>query len=49
MIPSFNQTIQKLGDGEIILLDSGDTIFKMDSFIDNPVVKPQDLGLVWKE
>ncbi|GAI14842.1 unnamed protein product, partial [marine sediment metagenome] len=49
MISSFNQTIQKLGDGEIILLDSGDTIFKMDSFIDNPIVKPQDLGLVWKE
>ncbi|MCG2820801.1 MAG: hypothetical protein L6371_02810, partial [Candidatus Atribacteria bacterium] len=49
MISSFNQTIQKLGDGEIILLDSGDTIFKMNSFIDNPIVKPQDLGLVWKE
>ena len=49
MISSFNQNIQKLGDGEIILLDSGDTIFKMDSFRGNPVVKPQDLGLVWKE
>lgn len=49
MISSFNQNIQKLGDGEIILLNSGDTIFKMDSFRGNPVVKPQDLGLVWKE
>lgn len=49
MISSFNQTIQKLGDGKIILLDSGDTIFKMDSFRDNPIVKPQGLGLVWKE
>jgi len=49
MISSFNQTIQKLGDGEIILLDSGETIFKMDSFMDNPIVKPQDLGLIWKE
>ena len=49
MIPSFNQTIQKLGDGEIILLNSGDTIFKMDSFRDNPIVKPQDLGLIWDE
>jgi len=49
MIYSFNQTIQKLGDGEIILLDSGDTIFKMDSFRDNPVVKPQYLGLIWDE
>ena len=49
MISSLNQNIQKLGDGEIILLNSGDTIFKMDSFRGNPVVKPQDLGLVWKE
>jgi len=49
MISLFNQIIQKLGDGEIILLDSGDTIFKMDSFRDNPVVKPQDLGLIWDE
>ncbi len=49
MISSFNQNIQKLGEGEIILLNSGDTIFKMDSFRGNPVVKPQDLGLVWKE
>jgi len=49
MISLFNQTIQKLGEGKIVTLDSGDTIFKMDSFIDNPVVKPQDLGLIWKE
>jgi len=49
MTSSFNQTIQKLGDGEIVLLDSGDTIFKVDSFIGNPIVKPQDLGLTWKE
>ncbi len=49
MISSFNQIIQKLGEGKIVTLDSGDTIFKMVSFIDNPVVKPQNLGLVWKE
>jgi len=49
MISALDQNIQKLGDGKIILLDSGDTIFKMDSFRDNPIVKPQDLGLVWKE
>jgi len=49
MNSAMDDTVQKLGDGEIILLDSGDTIFKMDSFIDNPVVKPQDLGLIWKE
>jgi len=49
MISVLDQSIQKLGDGKIILLDSGGIIFKMDSFIDNPIVKPQDLGLVWKE
>jgi len=49
MTSSFNQTIKKLGDGVIILLNSGDTIFKMDSFRDNPVVKPQYLGLIWDE
>jgi len=31
MIFLFNQTAQKLGEGKIITLDSGDTIFKMDS------------------
>jgi predicted GH43/DUF377 family glycosyl hydrolase len=49
MISSFNQNVQKLGEGKIVVLDSGDTIFKMDSFINNPIVKPQDLGLIWKE
>jgi len=49
MISSFNQTTQKLGGGKIVTLDSGDTIFKMGSFIDNPIVKPHDLGLIWKE
>ncbi len=49
MMSAFEQSIKKLGDGKIILLDSGDTIFKMDSFRGNPIVKPQDLGLVWKE
>ena len=49
MISTLDQNIQKLGDGKIILLDSRDTIFKMDSFRDNPIVKPRDLGLIWKE
>lgn len=49
MISSFNQTVQKLGEGKIVTLDSGDTIFKMDSFGNNPIVKPQYLGLIWDE
>ncbi len=49
MITKLEQNIQKLGDGKIIKLDSRDTLFKLDSYKDNPIVKPQDLGLVWKE
>lgn len=49
MMSAFEQSIKKLGDGKIISLNSKDTIFKMDSFRGNPIVKPQDLGLVWKE
>jgi len=49
MNSAIDDTVQKLGEGKIVTLESGDIIFKMDSFRDNPVVKPQDLGLVWKE
>jgi len=49
MISVLDQTVQKLGDGEIVLLKSGEAIFKMDSFKNNPIVKPQDLGLTWEE
>jgi len=49
MNSAIDDTVQKLGEGKIVTLESGDTIFKMDSFEDNPVVKPQDLGLIWKE
>jgi predicted GH43/DUF377 family glycosyl hydrolase len=41
--------VQKLGDGETVLLDSGETIFKLDSCETNPIVKPQDIGLTWHE
>ena len=49
MTSTLDQNIQDLGDGKIILLDSGDTIFKMSSFKENPIVKPQELGLLWEE
>ena len=49
MNSAIDDTVKKLGEGKIVTLESGDTIFKMDSFRDNPIVKPQDLGLVWKE
>jgi predicted GH43/DUF377 family glycosyl hydrolase len=41
--------IQELGDGEVIRMDSGETIFKLDSYAHNPIIKPQDLGLTWHE
>jgi len=44
-----NQFTKNLGGGKIISLDSGEKIFKLDSFENNPVVKPQDLGLTWQE
>jgi len=44
-----DQTIKKLGEGEIIKVDSGKTIFKLDSYPNNPVVSPEDIGLTWFE
>lgn len=41
--------IEKLGDGKVVKLDSGEVIFIIDSFEENPVVKPQDLGLTCYE
>jgi len=41
--------VQELGDGTVVLLKSGKTVFKLSSFENNPVLKPQDLGLTWHE
>ena len=41
--------IKELGNGEIITIDSGDVIFKLNSYSENPIIKPQDLGLTWHE
>jgi len=41
--------IKNLGNGQIIEMESGETIFRLDSHEKNPVVKPQDIGLTWKE
>lgn len=46
---SLDNTFQELGEGKIILLDSGETIFKLDSFKNNPIIKPLDIGLTWYE
>ncbi len=44
---ALDRSVQELGDGETVSLDSGETIFKLDSFESNPIVKPQDIGLTW--
>lgn len=49
MISALDRTIQELGNGTVVLLDSGETVFKLDSFESNPIVKPQDLGITWVE
>ena len=49
MMTSLDCTMEKLGDGRVIQIESGETIFKLDSYEKNPVVKPQDIGLTWDE
>ncbi len=44
-----DRSVQELGDGTVVLLDSGETVFKLDSFKGNPIIKPQDIGLTWHE
>ncbi len=41
--------LEELGDGKVIKIESGETIFRLDSYEKNPIVKPQDLGLTWYE
>ncbi|MEF9425709.1 MAG: hypothetical protein L0956_00495 [Candidatus Mariimomonas ferrooxydans] len=42
------RTVNRLGNGRVHI-DSGGVLFKLDSFEDNPVATPQDLGLTWHE
>lgn len=44
-----DDSIEKLGGGRIVSLDSGEVIFMLDSFENNPILKPQDIGLTWHE
>jgi predicted GH43/DUF377 family glycosyl hydrolase len=41
--------LKTLGDGRVEELESGHTIFILDSYEKNPIVKPQDIGLTWYE
>ena len=42
-----DRTVKKLGSGKTIQIESGETIFKLDSYEKNPIVRPQDIGLTW--
>ena len=44
-----DRTIKKLGDGQVIQTHTGEAIFKLDSYENNPIVRAQDIGLVWCE
>ncbi len=39
--------LDTLGDGKVEEIESGQTIFILDSYEKNPVVKPQNIGLTW--
>ena len=44
-----NQTFQKLGEGTVEKHSSGISIFKLQSYEKNPIVRPRDSGLTWYE
>ncbi len=44
-----DRTVEKLGVGELLTLNSGESIFKLSSFKDNPIVTPQNQGISWYE
>jgi predicted GH43/DUF377 family glycosyl hydrolase len=49
MTLALDRSVQKLGDGAVVSLDSRERAFKLDSCENNPIIKPQDLGLTWYE
>ncbi len=49
MMSVLDRTVEKLGDGTILSLDSGENIFKLASYENNPIVTPKKLGVTWKE
>lgn len=41
--------VKRFGEGEVLRLDSGEKIFKLDSYKGNPIIEPKDLGLICYE
>jgi predicted GH43/DUF377 family glycosyl hydrolase len=46
---ALKRIVGNLGEGHVVKLKSGETIFMLDSYEENPIVKPQELGLIWHE
>lgn len=46
---SLDQTFQKLGKGTVEKLSSGTSIFKLQSYEKNPIIRPRASGLTWYE
>ena len=49
MIAQIDDLVNSLGNGKVLRFTSGEYLFKLDPYTENPVVKPQDLGLTWYE
>lgn len=49
METSLDETVGRLEDGEVTRLSSGAHLFKLASYVNNPIVKPQSIGLTWWE
>ena len=49
MMATLDHSVQELGVGTVVSLNSGETVFRLDSFEGNPVVKPLEIGLTWHE
>ena len=49
MSSPLDRLVENLGEGKIVKIASGEYIFKLDSYPQNPVVSPQDIRLTWYE
>lgn len=44
-----SEVVKTLGDGEVVKTEDGKELFKLSSYSGNPILKPQDLNLTWRE
>ena len=46
---TIDRSISTLGNGTVVDLSSDEQLFKLDSCRNNPILKPQDIGVTWHE